>query len=102
MRRYRFLKGLAVGLLFGVTGTSFYHWDSGASPSSGVKYRLGEKSDLGIIVHHPMPPGPRLNEFHCIGSEKDCGAQSVVHRVPVPGTLPLLGIGLFLLWRFRR
>jgi hypothetical protein len=101
MRRYRFLKGLALGLVLGISGATIHHWDAGAGPSPGVKYRLGDKPDLGIIVHHPMPPGPRLREFQCIGSEKDCGAQPVVHSVPVPGTLWLIGVGLLWLWRFK-
>jgi hypothetical protein len=101
MRRYRFLKGLALGLALGSGGATVYHWDAGAAPSPGVKYRLGERPDLGIIVHQPMPPGPRLREFQCVGGPKDCGTEAVVHSVPVPGTLWLIGVGLLWLWRFK-
>jgi hypothetical protein len=100
-RRYRFIKGVITGFIFGVSGTAFYHWDLGATPNPNVKYRLGEQPNLGIIVHQPMQPGPPLREFQCVGSEKDCGTHSSVRAVPLPGTFWLLGIGLFLIWRFR-
>jgi hypothetical protein len=102
MRRYRFLKGFALGLVLGISGATIHHWDSGAAPSPGVKYRLGGQPDLGVIVHHPMPPGPRLREFQCVGGPKDCGTETVVQTVPIPGTIWLVGVGLVILRLFRR
>jgi hypothetical protein len=102
MRRYRFLKGLACGLVLGISGTTVYHWDAGAAPSPGVKYRMGDKPELGVIVHHPMEAGPMLREFRCVGGPKDCGTETVVQTVPIPGTIWLVGVGLVLLRLFRR
>jgi hypothetical protein len=102
MRRYRFFAGFALGLVLGVGGALVYKWDAGAAPNPGVKYRMGDKPDIGIIVHHPMEAGPRLREFRCVGGPKDCGTETVVQTVPIPGTIWLVGVGLVLLWRFRR
>lgn len=102
MRRHRFIKGLVLGILIGASGTLVLKWDSSATTGGPVKYRLGNPNDLGVIVRHPVEPGPRLHHFECIGGPKDCGTQEVVHSVPVPGTLPLLGLGLGLLFFYRK
>ena len=76
MRRFRFFAGFACGLVLGVGGALVYQWDAGAAPSPSVKYRLGDKPDLGLIVHYPMEAGPKLREFRCAGGPKDCGPQN--------------------------
>ena len=101
MRRYRFLKGFTFGLVIGVSGATVYHWDSGPL-AAAPKYRIQQVTDLGPITYHPMPPGPPLREYRCLGGPKDCGTEAAVHTVPIPGTLWLVGVGLVLLWRFRR
>jgi hypothetical protein len=137
MRKYRFVKGLTLGLFLGITGTNIYQWgEASIKPSGQVKYRLNETPpNIGIIIHHPMEAGPKLREFHCIGGAKNCGKEEEslipsvevfqktpefyfpdqpklkqfdynyhhrVHSIPEPTTISLLGIGLFLLWRFAK
>jgi hypothetical protein len=100
MRRYRFLKGFALGLTLGVSGTFIYHWDVGAVISTYAKYKLGEKGSAGAVDTRVVPPA-KLFHITCIGSEKDCGPIEI-HSIPVPGTIWLFGAGLVALWKFKR
>jgi hypothetical protein len=91
-----------------VAGTLFVWWDTAPSYAIEPKYRASEiGSKLGPETRWPMPPGPPLREFHCVGGPKNCGptirpVPAVVHSVPVPGTLWLVGVGLAaLVWRSR-
>jgi hypothetical protein len=97
-RRYRFLKGFALGLTLGVSGTFIYNWDVGAAVSAYAKYKLGEKGYVGAVDTRIVPPA-KLFHIACIGSEKDCGQE--IHSIPVPGTLWLFGVGLVALWRIK-
>jgi hypothetical protein len=106
------MKKIAVAVVFfsiaAVAWTLFVWWDTAPSYAIEPKYRLAEVgSKLGPETRWPMPPGPKLREFHCVGGPKNCGptirpVPAVVHSVPVPGTLWLVGIGLAaLVWRSR-
>jgi hypothetical protein len=97
-RRYRFLKGFALGLTLGVSGTFIYNWD--VSAGTYAKYKLGEKGSAGAVDTRIVTPA-KLFHITCIGSEKDCGPREI-HSVPVPGTLWLFGTGVILLLRLNR
>ncbi len=101
MRKYRFLKGFATGLALGVAATSIYHWDVGAAITQQAKYAFSRTPPVGAVDTRPAPPIPKLNHIVCVGSEKDCGP-AVVHTVPLPGTLWLVGVGLVGLWGTKR
>jgi hypothetical protein len=96
MKRYRFVKGFALGLTLGVSGTFIYNWD--VSAGTYAKYKLGEKGSAGAVDTHVVPPA-KLFHITCIGSEKDCGRE--IHSIPVPGTLWLFGAGLVAIWRIK-
>lgn len=99
MRRYRFVKGFALGLTLGVSGTFIYNWDVSAAISTYAKYKLGEKGSAGAVDTRVVPPA-KLFHITCIGSEKDCGQET--HSIPVPGTLWLFGVGLVALWKLKK
>jgi hypothetical protein len=92
MRKYRFLKGFATGLALGVAATFIYHWDVGAAITQQVKYAFSRTPPVGAVDTSPATFA-KLNHIACVGSEKDCGP-AVVHTVPLPGTLWLMGVGL--------
>jgi hypothetical protein len=107
--------GLAVVLfsIFAIAGTLFVWWDTAPSYAIEPKYRLADVgSKLGAETRWPMPPGPKLREFHCNpdAGEKNCGpaatirpVPAVVHTVPLPSTLWLIVPALaWLGWRSRR
>lgn len=98
MRKYRFLKGLITGLAIGVSGTFIYHWDARAI-GAYVKYKLGEHPQYGAVDTRQVQP-EKLWKIVCISTEeKDCPQP---HKLPLPGTLWLVGAGLVGLWKLKR
>jgi hypothetical protein len=87
MRKYRFLKGLVLGVMIGAASATVHHWDTSTPHTSRYNFRRYS----GNTPNYAIPPGPKINEFVCIGSEKDCGQ---VHDIPIPSTIWLLITGL--------
>ena len=88
-----------------VSWTVLAWWDAAPEKSNGPKYRLGQNQDLGIITYEPITDIPKLWNFECVGSEKDCGKsqpETRIQSVPVPGTLWLVLVGLGALFYVRK
>jgi hypothetical protein len=95
------LTTLVVGFsVVAASATLFVWWDTSPTHAGEAKYKLGVNSP-GPEIRYPMPAGPPLRSFYCdpASGEKNCGTQpAVVHTVPTPGTLWLLGLGLLGAW----
>lgn len=69
-------------------------WPAGC-PTGEPKYHLQEFPKLPpAIRQNGYGHEPRVNTFHCIGGEKDCGP---AQPIPEPGTALLVGSGLLVL-----
>lgn len=88
------LIGSTVGLMAGMSiGFAVGVWLMADVATGGApKYRLQDFPKVPpVIRQNGYGHEPRINTFHCIGGEKDCGA---ARPIPEPGTLLLVGAGL--------
>lgn len=95
--KFYLLTHTLAGLLGVSTGFVVASWAI-APIYTTPKYKLNDFKKVPPIPEFKGFAQEKLNEFKCIGTEKDCGAVSI----PEPGTLLLVGCGLIAMYWLKK